>query len=149
VLHTGDESKNIEGTARAVLGRWAGASANEKPDELGHRVRAGGMSEEELDAFLRANPERAIEMAKIATTFQGAAEKVPAAPTATKISPAETVLSTKKRGRFNPGDVVNADAEIPDEDPVEPALKQRRAGGRKSQADTAMTLPAKSAARIV
>jgi len=91
-------------------------------------------------------------MAKIATTFQGAAEKVPAARTAAKISPAETVLSTKKRGRFNPGDVVNADAEIPDEDPVEPALKQRRAGragGRKSQADTAMTLPAKSAARIV
>ena len=148
-MHTGNESKNIEGTARAVLGRGAGASANEKPDELGHRVRAGGMSEEELDAFLRANPERAIEMAKIATTFQGAAEKVPAAPTATKMSPAETVLSTKKRGLFNPGDVVNADAEIPDEDPVEPALKQRRAGGRKSQADTAMTLPAKSAARIV
>jgi hypothetical protein len=94
VLHTGDESKSIEGTARAVLGRGAGASANEKPDELGHRVRAGGMSEEELDAFLRANPERAIEMAKIATTFQGAAEKVPAARTATKISRAETVLST-------------------------------------------------------
>jgi hypothetical protein len=111
------------------------------------------MSEEELDAFLRANPERAIEMAKIATMFQGAAEKVPAArtTTVTEISPAsaETVLSTKKGGRFNPGDVVNADAEIPDEDPVEPALKQRRAGGRKSQADTAMTLPAKSAARIV
>ena len=149
MLHTGDESKNIEGTARAVLGRGAGASANEKPDELGHRVRAGGMSEEELDAFLRANPERAIEMAKIATTFQGAAEKVPAARTATEIPRAETVLSTKKRGRFNPGDVVNADAEIPDEDPVKPALKQRRAGGRKSQADTAMTLPAKSAARIV
>ena len=151
MLHTGDESKNIEGTARAVLGRGAGASANEKPDELGHRVRAGGMSEEELDAFLRANPERAVEMAKIATTFQGAAEKVPAArrPRTATISPAELVLSTKKRGRFNPGDVVNADADIPDEDPVEPALKQRRAGGRKSQADTAMTLPAKSAARIV
>ena len=53
-------------------------AGKERPDDLGHRIQAGGMSDEEMAAFFKAHPERAVEMAKIATLFQGAGEKISA-----------------------------------------------------------------------
>ena len=59
--------------ARKGLGGGVGAAGKEKADDLGHCIRTGCMSDEEMAAFLKANQERAVEMAIIATSFQGAA----------------------------------------------------------------------------
>ena len=92
--------------ARKVVGGGVGAAGKEKADDMGHRIRTGGISDEEMAAFFKANPERAVKMAKIATSFQGAAdsaEKVAATDEANTRA-VKSATPTHKRRRLNPGD---------------------------------------------
>lgn len=114
--------------------RWSGtqsthrAAGKEQPDDLGHRIRTGGMSDEDLAAFFKANPERAVEMAKIATSFQGAAEKVPGPAAANNA----TANSKRRRERARVGDVVAAAdfTDADDDDSIDPSPSQLRKKSR-------------------
>jgi len=91
------------------------------------------MSDEEMAAFFKAHPERAVEMAKIATSFQGAAEKI-SAPAEANSRAAKSATPTLKRRRLNPGDIVDADAaDLSDDGPVDKAPQQQR---RKSSSSS-------------
>ena len=142
MLNTGDGAGGSDTLARKVLGGGVGAAGKEKADDLGHRIRTGGMSDEEMAAFFKANPERTVEMAEIATSFQGAAEKVAATDEANTRA-VKSATPTHKRRRSNPGDVVDV-ADFTDdgnEDPA-PRLQHRQShGGRRTSSSKP---PAKS-----
>ena len=86
------------------------------------------MSDEDLAAFFKANPERAVEMAKIATSFQGAAEKVPGPAAANNA----TANSKRPRERARVGDVVAAAdfTDADDDDSIDPSPSQLRKKSR-------------------
>jgi len=78
-----------------------------------------------LKAFLKANPERAVEMAKIATSFQGAAEKVPGPAAANNA----TANSKRRRESARVGDVVAA-ADFTAQTTTTPSIRRRRSCAR-------------------
>lgn len=83
-----------------------------------------------LKAFLKANPERAVEMAKIATSFQGAAEKVPGPAAANNA----TANSKRRRESARVGDVVAAAdfTDADDDDSIDPSPSQLRKKSRSA-----------------
>ena len=109
----------LAGREREVGPRIA---AKEKADDLGHRVRTGGMTEEDMATFFKENPQRALELAKIATEFQGAAEKI-------SVAPAKKSNGSGKRNRMEVGDIVDADADITIDDTAAPRRRGKRSSG--------------------
>jgi len=133
--NTADDKIPDPVNARQIL------AGREKPDELGHRVRSGGIGAEEMEAFLKENPERAMELAKLATSFKGAVENVSDATSKEARTP--VAHTTTKRPRLivpaannRIGQVVDlADTDMFDDTPGDHAKQRRRSRGSASKAD--------------
>ena len=125
-----DTSNASQLSAREALGGKAMGPAKTSADELGHRVLSTGITAEDLEAFLKANPERALELAKLATDFQGAAEKISAKPGVRNPPSAPT---TFKRPRAAVNDIVDLESDITEyAEPAHKRAKTRKEGGRRT-----------------
>jgi len=81
-----------------------------------------------MEAFLKENPERALELAKLATSFQGAAEKVPTSKA--PITPVTRQPTKRPRPDNDVGKIVDLDdTDLLDGTPGDRASQRRKSRG--------------------
>jgi hypothetical protein len=90
-----------------------------------------------MEAFLKENPERALELAKLATSFQGAVENVPDAKSKAASTPVPRTTTKRSRPDDEVGQVVDlADTDLFDGTSGDRALQRRKSRGSAVKGDS-------------